>query len=132
MTFIAGLRHDRMVAPFVFDGAMNGAMFVAYIEQALAPILQPDDIVIIDNSSIHKVSGVVEAIEAVGATVRYLPQYSPDLNPIEQALAKLKALLRKAAERTVPNLRRRIAKLLRRFTATECANFLAHAGYASK
>lgn len=132
MTFIAGLRHDGMVAPFVIDGAMNGAMFAAYIEQALAPILQPDDVVIIDNSSIHKVAGVVEAIEAVGATVLYLPQYSPDLNPIEQALSKLKALLRKAAERTVPNLSRRIAKLLSRFTATECANFFAHAGYASK
>jgi transposase len=132
MTFIAGLRHEKMVAPFVIEGAMNGETFLAYIEQCLAPTLQSDDIVIIDNASIHKVAGGVEAIEAVGAKVLYLPQYSPDLNPIEQALSKLKALLRKAAERTVPNLRRRIAKLLPRFTAAECANFFAHASYASK
>ena len=131
MTFIAGLRHDGVVAPFVIDGAMNGEMFLAYIKQGLAPTLQPDDIVIMDNAPIHKVTGIAEAIEAVGAKLCYLPQYSPDLNPIEQALSKLKALLRKAAERTVPNLRRRIAKLLRCFTAAECANFLAHAGYVS-
>jgi transposase len=86
----------------------------------------------LDNATIHKVAGVAEAIEAIGAKLLYLPQYSPDLNPIEQAFSKLKALLRKAAERTVPNLWRKIAKLLRCFTATECANFLAHAGYASK
>jgi transposase len=132
MTFIAGLRHDGVVAPFVIDGAMNGAMFLAYITQGLAPTLQPDDIVIMDNASIHKVAGVAEAIEAVGAKLLYVPQYSPDFNPIEQALSKLKALLRKAAERTVPNLRRRIGKLVRCFSETECANFLAHAGYASK
>ena len=131
MTFIAGLRHDGVVAPFVIDGAMNGATFLAYIEQVLAPTLQPDDIVIIDNASIHKVAGVAEAIEAVGGKLLYLPQYSPDFNPIEQAFSKLKALFRKAAERTVPNLQRRIAKLLRCFTATECANFFAHAGYVS-
>jgi transposase len=130
MTFIAGLRHDGMVAPFVIDGAMNGATFLAYIEQGLAPTLQLDDIVIIDNASIHKVIGVAEAIEAVGAKLLYLPQYSPDFNPIEQAFSKFKALLRKAAERTVPNVQRRIAKLLPCFTATECANFLANAGYA--
>jgi transposase len=132
MTFIAGLRHDKMVAPFVIEGAMNGETFLAYIEQCLAPTLQSGDIVIIDNASIHKVAGIIEAIDAVGAKLLYLPQYSPDLNPIEQALSKLKALLRKAAERTVPNLHRRIAKLIPRFTATECANFLAHAGYASR
>ena len=131
MTFIAGRRHDGMVAPIVVDGAMDGAMFLAYIEQVLVPTLKRGDIVIADNATIHKVNGVAEAIEAVGAKLLYLPQYSPDLNPIEQALSKLKALLRKAAERTVPNLHRRIAKLLARFTATECANFLAHAGYAS-
>src|SRR5258708_11900359 len=105
MTFVAGLRHDGMVAPFVIDGAMNGAMFLAYVEQGLAPTLQPDDIVIIDNASIHKVIGVAEAIEA---KLLYLPQYSPDFNPIEQAFSKLKALLRKAAQRTVPNLQRTI------------------------
>ena len=119
MTFIAGLRHDGVAAPFVIDGAMNGATFLAYIEQVLAPTLQPDDIVIIDNATIHKVTGVAEAIEAVGAKLLYLPQYSPDFNPIEQAFSKLKALLRTGAERTVPNLQRRIAKLLRCFTATE-------------
>ena len=131
ITFIAGLRHDRMVAPFVVDGAMNGAMFCAYIEQGLAPTLRPGDIVIMDNVATHKVSGVAEAIAAAGATLLYLPPYSPDLNSIEQAFSKLKALLRKAAERTVPNLQRRIAKLLARFSAAECANFLKHSGYAA-
>ena len=97
ISFIAGLRHDKMVAPFAIEGAMNGDIFLAYIEQCLAPTLQPGDIVIMDNVATHKVSGVAEAIEAVGATLRYLPQYSPDLNLIEQALSKLRALLRKAA-----------------------------------
>jgi len=106
ISFIAGLRHDKMVAPFAIEGAMNGDIFLAYIEQCLAPTLKPGDIVIMDNVATHKVNGVAEAIEAVGATVRYLPQYSPDLNPIEQAFSKLKALLRKAAERTVPTLRK--------------------------
>jgi transposase len=131
ITFIAGLRHDQMVAPFVIEGAMNGETFLAYIEQCLAPTLQSGDIVIMDNVATHKVNGVAEAIEAVGATLRYLPQYSPDLNPIEQAFSKLKALLRKAAERTVPHLHRRLAKLINTFTAPQCANFLAHAGYAA-
>jgi transposase len=129
ITFIAGLRHDEMVAPFVIDGAMNGETFLAYIEQCLAPTLQLGDIVIMDNVATHKVNGVAEAIDAVGATLLYLPQYSPDLNPIEQAFSKLKALLRKAAERTVPNLSRRVGKLLARFTAADCANFLQHSGY---
>ena len=110
---------------------MNGESLLAYIEQCLAPTLQPDDIVIMDNVATHKVSGVAKAIEAVGATLRYLSQYSPDLNPIEQAFSKLKALLRKAAERTVPTLRRKLGKLLDRFTAAECANFLLHSGYGS-
>lgn len=131
ITFIAGLRHDEMVAPFVIEGAMNGETFLAYIEQCLAPTLRSGDIVIMDNVATHKVNGVAEAIEAVGATLLYLPQYSPDFNPIEQAFSKLKALLRKAAERTVPNLRRRIGKLLATFTAADCANFLEHAGYGS-
>ena len=131
ISFIAGLRHDKLVAPFVIEGAMNGDTFLAYIEQCLAPILQPGDIVIMDNVATHKVSGVAEAVEAVGATLRYLPQYSPDLNPIEQAFSKLKALLRKAAERTVPTLRRKVGKLLASFTAAECANFLLHSGYGS-
>lgn len=129
ITFIAGLRHDEMVAPFVIEGAMNGEIFLAYIEQCLAPTLQSGDIVIMDNVATHKVNGVEEAIEAVGATLLYLPQYSPDLNPIEQAFSKFKALLRKAAERTVPSLRRTVRKILGSFTADDCANFLAHSGY---
>ena len=131
VTFIAGLRHDEVVAPFVIEGAMNGETFRAYIEQCLAPTLKPGDIVVLDNVSTHKVNGVAEAIEAVGATLRYLPQYSPDLNPIEQAFSKLKALLCKAAERTVPGLQRRVSKILRNFTPAECANFLLNSGYGS-
>lgn len=131
ITLVAGLRHDGMVAPLVVDGAMNGATFLAYIEQCLAPTLEPGDIVIMDNLTAHKVAGIAQAIEAVGATLSYLPQYSPDLNPIEQVFSKIKALLRKAAERTVPRLCRRIAKLLAGVSAKECANFFNHAGYAS-
>jgi transposase len=131
ISFIAGLRHDKMVAPFAIEGAMNGDIFLAYIEQCLVPTLQSGDIVIMDNVATHKVNGVAEAIEAVGATLRYLPQYSPDLNPIEQAFSKLKTLLRKAAERTVPTLRRRLGKLLARFTAADCANFFLNSGYGS-
>jgi len=131
VTFIAGLRHDKMVAPFVIEGAMNGETFLAYIEQFLAPTLKPGDIVVMDNVSTHKVNGVAEAIEAVGATLRYLPQYSPDLNPIEQAFSKFKAFLCKAAERTVPALSRRVGKLLASFTPADCTNFFLHSGYAS-
>jgi transposase len=134
VTFIAGLRHDRVVAPFVIEGAMNGDTFRAYIEQCLAPTLRRGEIVVLDNVSTHKVNGVaeaIEAIEAVGATVRYLPQYSPDLNPIEQAFSKLKALLRKAAERTVPALGRRVGKILGSFTPTDCMNFLLNSGYGA-
>jgi transposase len=131
ITFIAGLRHDQMVAPFVIEGAMNGETFLAYIEQCLAPTLHSGDIVIMDNVATHKINGVAKAIEAVGAILLYLPQYSPDLNPIEQAFSKLKALLRKAAERTVPSLYRRVGKLFASFTAADCANFLQHSGYGS-
>lgn len=131
ITFIAGLRHDQVVAPFVIEGAMNGETFLAYIEQCLGPTLHAGDTVIMDNVATHKVNGVAEAIEAVGAKLLYLPQYSPDLNPIEQAISKLKALLRKAAERTVPNLHRRVGKLVKSFTAAECTNFLQHSGYGS-
>ena len=131
MTFIAGLRCDGVRAPFVIDGPMNGAIFRAYIEQGLAPTLRPGDIVIMDNVATHKVDGIAQAIAAVGAKLLYLPPYSPDLNPIEQVFSKLKALLRKAAERSIPALRRRIAKLLRRIPAAECANFLNHSGYAA-
>jgi transposase len=130
MTLVAGLRCDGMVAPLVVDGAINGATFLAYVEQCLAPTLAPGDIVVMDNLAAHKVAGVAEAIEAVGAKLGYLPQYSPDLNPIEKAFSKIKALLRKAAERTVPALRRRIAKLLAKLSAEECTNFITNAGYA--
>jgi transposase len=130
-TFIAGLRVDSLTAPLVIDAPMNGVIFLAYIEQFLAPTLKPGDIVIMDNLPAHKVIGVREAIEAAGASLRYLPPYSPDLNPIEMVHAKLKALLRKAAERTVDGLWARIGSLLTAFPAQECANYLRHAGYAS-
>jgi transposase len=128
-TFVAGLRCDRVTAPLVIDGAMNGEMFLAYIEQILAPTLSPGDVVIMDNLASHKTVGVREAIEARGATVLYLPAYSPDLNPIEQAFAKLKSLLRTAAARSIDALWKAIGNALQRFSPTECANYLAHAGY---
>jgi transposase len=128
-TFLAALRHDRITAPCVFDGAINGARFRAYVEQALAPTLRPGDIVVMDNLGAHKVRGVREVIEARGARLLYLPPYSPDMNPIEQVFAKLKALLRAAAIRTVPALWHTIGQALDAFSATECANYLANAGY---
>ena len=109
ITFVAGLRHDAMVAPLVINGPMTGASFLAYLEQCLVPTLKRDDIVIIDNLTAHRVAGVREVIEAAGATLRYLPQYSPDFDPIEMAFAKLKALLRKAAARSVRALRTELA-----------------------
>ena len=128
-TFVAGLREDAITAPLVIDGAMNGETFRAYIEQFLAPTLAHGDIVIMDNLSSHKVAGVREAIEARGASLIYLPPYSPDLNPIEQAFAKLKALLRKAAPRTVESLWTVIGESLSAFPSNECANYLKAAGY---
>ena len=130
-TFIAALRHDRITAPCVFDGPINGAAFRAWTEQALAPTLEPGDIVILDNLGSHKVAGVKQAIEARGAELVYLPPYSPDLNPIEQVFAKLKHLLPRARERTVENTWRRIGTLLDRFPPQECNNYLVNAGYAS-
>ena len=132
MTFVAGLRHNKMVAPFVVDGPMTRATFLAYLERCLRPTLKRDDIVVIDNLPVHKGVAVENAIKTARARLLYLPKYSPDLNPIEQAFSKLKALLRKAAERTIPGLCRRIRKLIAAFTARECANYFAHAGYASK
>jgi transposase len=132
LTFVAGLRRRRMVAPLVLDGAMNGTTFVAYLKRCLVPTLKRGDIVMMDSLPAHKVAGVGEAIETAGATLRYLPKYSPDLNPIEQAFSKLKAHLRKAAERTIPRLSRRIGALAATFSAQECANYFSHAGYASK
>ena len=128
-TFVAGLRCDEVSAPFVIDRPMNSAIFLTYVARCLVPTLKPGDIVILDNLKPHKAKGVREAIEAAGATVRYLPPYSPDLNPIELAFAKLKALLRKAAERSVEGLWRRIGKLLDDYSSHECANYFRHDGY---
>jgi transposase len=129
-TFVAGLRCDAITAPFVIDRPMNGAIFRAYLKHCLIPTLAPGDIVIMDNLPAHKVTGVRDAIEAAGARLAYLPPYSPDFNPIEQFFAKLKALLRKAAERSIEALWDRIGQLLDHFTPEECANYLRHAGYA--
>jgi transposase len=130
-TFVAALRSTALTAPCVIDGPMNGETFLAYVEQVLAPTLSPGETVVLDNLSAHKVAGVREAIEATGAQLLYLPPCSPDLNPIEQLFAKLKALLRKAAERSLDGLWNRIASLLGAFTPEECANYLRNAGYAS-
>ena len=130
-TFTCGLRCDGLVAPWVLDGPMNGEAFLVYVREVLAPTLGAGDIVVCEDLSSHKVRGVEEAIEARGAKLVFLPPYSPDLNPIELAFAKLKALLRKAGERTVEALWDRIGKLLDDFTPEECANYLAHDGYAS-
>ncbi len=128
-TFIAGLRQNGLTAPGLFDGAINGELFVAYVEQGPAPTLSAGDIVIMDNLGSHKVAGVREAIETRGAELRFLPPYSPDLNPIEQAFAKLKALLRAKAARKLSSLWFAVRKLLHRFTPSECSNYLAHCGY---
>ena len=131
ITFVAALRHDKMVAPMVVDGSMTGEMFLAYIEQCLVPTLERNDIVVMDNLAAHKVSGIREAIEAARGSLRYLPQYSPDLNPIENAFSTFKTYLRKIAERTVPGLHRAIRSFIPSLSAQECANYLRHAGYAS-
>lgn len=131
VTFVAGLRLDGFTAPFVIDCAMNGAIFIEYLQQCLAPSLRSGDIVIIDNLPAHKLEQVREIIEAAGATLRYLPPYSPDLNPIEQSFAKLKAQLRKAKERTVPALYDRIGQALECFEPTEFPNYFRKSGYAS-
>src|SRR5436190_643318 len=132
LTFLAALRSDRIDAPCVIDGPINGESFLAYIEQVLVPALKPGDIVIIDNLGSHKGKAVRRAIRAVGAKLFFLPPYSPDLNPIEQVFAKLKTLLRKAAERTLEATWKRIGALLRSFSPAECANYFANAGYASE
>ena len=129
MTFLAALRHDRIAAPCVIYGPINGESFRAYVEQV--PTLQPGDIVVMDNLGSHKGPAIRSAIRAAGARLVFLPPYSPDLNPIEQVFAKLKILLRKAEERTVDGVWRRIGNLLQHFTPKECANYLRNAGYAS-
>ena len=130
LTFVAALRRDGMTAPMMIKGAMNGDAFVAYVEQCLVPTLKRGDIVVMDNVATHRVVGVREAIEAAGATLRYLPPYSPDLNPIELSFSAFKAFLRKCAERTEDALRRRAGQFVRQLSAEACENFFAHDGYA--
>ena len=129
-TLVAGLRTAGISAPYVFEGAINGQRFRAYVEQMLVSTLAPGDIVLLDNLRSHKVAGIAEAIAARGAQLIYLPPYSPDLNPIEQAFAKYKALLRKAAERTVESLWQTIGRIADLFPPAECRNFFKSAGYA--
>jgi transposase len=128
-TFTAGLRLGGMVAPMVLDGAMNGEAFIAYVEQVLVPELSKGDVVVMDNLPAHKVTGVRTAIEGAGARLIYLPPYSPDFNPIEMAFSKFKALLRKAAPRTIPQLWDVIAVAIEKFNERECQNYFAAAGY---
>jgi transposase len=130
-TFVGGLRLGGMTAPMVLDGPMTSSWFLAYVEQVLVPTLRPGDVVILDNLASHKNAAIRAAIEAAGASLRFLPPYSPDLNPIENAFAKLKALLRKAAARTLDELWDAIAHAIDTFTPTECANYFNAAGYAS-
>ena len=128
-TLVAGVRQSGIVAPLVLSGAMTGEIFRAYVEQMLAPSLRPGDVVVLDKLPVHRVAGICEAVQAVGASVLYLPAYSPDLNPIEQVFAKLKAFLRKASTRTKQALWSTIGELLCQCTPQECANYLAHCGY---
>lgn len=130
-TFLAALRHDRLSAPLLIDGPLDGSLFLAYVQQSLGPTLQPGDLVICDNLSSHKVAGVRAALAARGAELLYLPAYSPDFNPIEQAFAKLKTALRAAAARTQEELLQATAAALTTFTPEHCANFLRHAQYAT-
>lgn len=131
LTFLAALRHDRIDASCVLDGPINGQSFTAWVEQFLVPTLNPGDVVIMDNLGSHKGQAVRQAIRSAGARLLFLPPYSPDLNPIEQVFAKLKLLLRKAAERSVEATWHRIGSLLDTFPPHECANYLRNSGYAS-
>jgi transposase len=130
-TFIAALRSDRIEAPCLFDGPINGERFLAYVEQSLVPTLKRGDVVILDNLGSHKGKAVRRAIRSVGARLLFLPKYSPDLNPIEQVFAKLKTLIRKAMPRSFDAIGPAIAEILNRFTSQECANYLENAGYKS-
>lgn len=130
-TFIAGIRVNEITAPLVLDGPMNGASFLAYIQQFLCPVLKAGDIVVADNLPSHKVKGVEKAIEAVGASLRFLPPYSPDLNPIETFFSKFKSRLKSAAARTIPELWRSIACILDTVAAQECTNHFKGAGYCA-
>jgi transposase len=131
LTFLAALRCNGITAPAVFDGPINGAKFLAYVEQVLVPTLRSDDIVILDNLGSHKVKAVRGAIRRTGAKLFFLPPYSPDLNPIEQAFSKLKHFLRRACERTIDDTWRRVGNILDMFTPAECNNYIVNAGYAS-
>ncbi len=131
MTFVGGLTLNGFIAPMLLDGPMDGECFLAWVEQMLLPALKPGQIVVMDNLPAHKVSGIRRAIEASDAKLRYLPSYSPDFNPIENAFAKLKSFVRKAKARTIDDLETAAALGLTKFTPDECANFFAHAGYGS-
>ena len=129
LTFLGALRCDRLAAPCVFDGPINGQCFRAYVEQQLVPVLEPDDIVVMDNLGSHKSTAIRQMIQAAGARLWYLPPYSPDLNPIEQAFAKLKALLRPARPRTFDQICALVGAAIPRFTPDECRNFVRNSGY---
>lgn len=131
ISFVAALRHNKMTAPMVVKGAMTGEMFLAYVEQCLVPTLRRNDIVVMDNCRIHLVHGIREAIENAGARLRYLPKYSPDLNPIEMSYSTFKTFMRKIAARTVPALKRAIRSFIPQLSPQECASYFRHAGYAS-
>jgi transposase len=131
LTFIAGLRHDKIIAPCVIDGPINGAIFTAWVEQCLVPALGPRDVVVLDNLGSHKGKPARDAVRAAGARLFFLPPYSPDLNPIEMMFSKLKTLIRKADERSVEATWKRVGEVLKAFTPNECAAYLRHAGYAS-
>ena len=128
-TFLGALRHDRIEAPLVLDAPVNGASFLAWVEQSLAPTLKAGDVVVMDNLSSHKVKGVLEAIEKVGATVLYLPPYSPDMNPIEKLFSKIKPALRKAGERTIEGLWKAVGDIINAITPQECMNYITGTGY---
>jgi len=130
-TFLAALRHDGLSAPLVVDGPMNADVFLAYVQQHLAPTLSEGDVVIMDNLAAHKRAGVREAIAARGASLVYLPPYSPDFNPIEQVFAKVKSLLRKLEARTIPLLESALGTMLDHFAPAECTNYFRHCGYAT-
>ena len=131
LTFIAALRHDRIDAPWVIDGPINGELFLLYVETVLVPTLSPGDIVVLDNLGSHKAKAARAAIRAVGAHLIFLPPYSPDLNPIEQVFAKLKHLMRTAQARDVQATWRKVGQLLDLFSPKECANYLTNSGYGS-
>jgi len=128
-TFAGALRLSGMTAPFVYDGAMNGTVFLAYVEQVLVPTLKPGDIVVMDNLPAHKPAGIRDAIQRAGATLSFLPPYSPDFNPIENAFAKLKAMLRARAERSISALWDAVGAIVELYPPTECANYFTAAGY---